>query len=150
MPNDTRKSRLKKKSVLKAIAWLPAMVAWPVLIGVIEGWTRRYGIDTDSLYYLVFFRHAKWLNLIGWIIITYLCIGKKSAVALVVLSVVVYVSPLGMSSFRDCGSIPDWKCRWTCKSAEELIELGIGHRYISNAFWQDNPDVVKAGGFCGY
>ena len=107
-------------------------------------------LDLDSFYF-VWLSASIWLDLIGWIIITYLCIGKKSAAALVLIYVTFYISPLQMyalTSQRDCGPIPDWKCRWTCKSTDELIDLGIGHPYVSTAFWWDNPDVIKAGGFC--
>ena len=78
--------------------------------------------------------------------------GKREGfLFLVLVWLVFYISPLPMylgSSDWDCGSIPVWKCRWTCKSTSELIDLGIGYPYISNSFWWDNPDVIKAGGFC--
>jgi hypothetical protein len=141
MPNQIKKSRLKKTSVLKAIAWLPAMVAWPVFLLYLSVWVNLTSAATA------------WLLLIpiGWIVITYLCIGNKSAVALVLFFAAFYISPLPMYNLKaglDCGSIPDWKCRWTCKSRVELIDLGIGHHDISNDFWYDNPDITKVGGFC--
>jgi len=132
------------------------MIGWPMLLVAIgmsidkprDAVTGR--LDLDSFYF-VWLSASIWLDLIGWIIITYLCIGKKSAAVLVLIYVVFYISPLQMyvlTSQRDCGPIPDWKCRWTCKSTDELIDLGIGHPYVSTAFWWNNPDVIKAGGFC--
>ena len=141
MPNQIKKRRLKKTSVLKAIAWLPAIVAWPVLFLYLVDWVNPTSAATA------------WLLLIplGWIVITYLCIRMKGVVALALFIAVFYISPFPMYFTKgglDCGSIPDWKCRWTCKSRVELIDLGIGHHDISNDFWYDNPDITKVGGFC--
>ena len=128
------------------------MAGWPLLLLTIGGWFHKDslnettgGIDLDSFYYSVWLPALIWLFMAGWIIITYLCIGKKNVVALILVCVAIYVSPLPMYAASDweCGPIPEWKCRWTCKSVEELKELGIGHDY-----WAGNPDVIKAGGLC--
>ena len=126
------------------------MIGWPMLLVKIQSWfgdpwdpvTNSLNLDS---FYFVWVSASIWLGLVGWIFITYLCIGKKSAIVLVMIYVAIYVSPLPMylASDWDCGPIPEWKCRWTCKSIEELTELGISHDY-----WAGNPDVIKAGGFC--
>ena len=142
---------------MRAILWIVLMIGWPVLLAMIGMWIGKPSdpvtgrLDFDAFYFAYWLPTSIWLDLGGWIIITYLCIGKKSAAALVLIYFVVYISPLQMYAFtsqRDCGPIPDWKCRWTCKSTAELIDLGIGHPYVSSAFWWDNPDVIKAGGLC--
>ena len=133
------------------------MIGCPFLVLTIGDWfgtprdetTGR--LDRDSFYFLVWLRAQNWLIVVGWIIVTYLYIGRKSGILLALISVIFYISPLPMylfSSDWDCGSIPVWKCRWTCKSTAELIDLGIGHPYVSSAFWWNNPDVIKAGGLC--
>ena len=103
----------------------------------------------------------------GWVIITYFCIGKKSSAVVVSIYFVIYVSPLPLvfSVYHDCG--PDvslWKCRWTCKSAEELKTLDVVDEYFvyrtsaldrfshmpieDFSALADMEKVYAAGGFC--
>ena len=142
---------------MRAVLWVVLMIGWPLLVLTIGDWfvepqyelTGR--LDRDSFYSVVWLPASRFLVVAGWMFITYFCIGKKSAVVLALVWLVFYISPLPMylgSSHWDCGSIPVWKCRWTCKSTSELIDLGIGYPYISNTFWWGNPDVIKAGGLC--
>ena len=86
-----------------------------------------------------------WLLLGGWALITYFGIGWIS-VTVLVLVVGIYVSPIPMwvKWDVDCGSIPAWKCRWTCKDFQELKDLGAD-------YYGNDPDfarVEEAGGLC--
>ena len=86
-----------------------------------------------------------WLLLGGWALITYFGIGWIS-VTVLVLVVGIYVSPIPMwvKWDVDCGSIPAWKCRWTCKDFQELKDLGANYH-------GNDPDfarVMEVGGLC--
>jgi hypothetical protein len=139
---------------VRGILWIVLMIGWPLLLVEIATLFDQL-LDSDSSSFNIGFAGVVIVRggmLIGWVAITYLFIGKKSAIGLVLFFVVFYISPLPLrigSNEPDCGPIPDWKCRWTCKSKRELMELGIGHPYVSTAFWRDNPEVIKAGGLCG-
>ena len=68
------------------------------------------------------------------------------SVTVFVLVVGIYVSPIPMwiKWDLDCGSIPAWKCRWTCKDFQELKDLGADYH-------RNDPDfarVMEIGGLC--
>ena len=86
-----------------------------------------------------------WLLLGGWALITYFGIGWIS-VTVLVLVVGIYVSPIPMwvKWDVDCGSIPAWKCRWTCKDFKELKDLGADYHGNDPDFAQ----VEEVGGLC--
>ena len=78
-------------------------------------------------------------------LITYFGIGWIS-VTVLVLVVGIYVSPIPMwvKWDVDCGSIPAWKCRWTCKDFKELKDLGADYHGNDPDFAQ----VEEVGGLC--
>jgi len=130
----------------RGILWIVLMIGWPLLLTEITILVDEL-LDRRPPQFIL-----RVSVLIGWVAITYLFIGKKSAIGFALFVVVFYISPLPLrigSNEPDCGTIPDWKCRWTCKTRGELMDLGIGHPYVSTAFWRDNPEVQKAGGLCG-
>ena len=168
MPNQTKWNHLKNSPVVKAIVWVVAMAGWPFLFLEIIDWfddysyflnetTGRYELDFFSFLYAIRRPAAISLLMAGWIIITYLCIGKKSSATVVVIYFAIYVSPLPMylTSKWDCGPIPEWKCRWTCKTVQELKNLGA----VDDNFYvrdygpigyggNDMRKVYGAGGLC--
>ena len=153
MPNQTKWNHLKNDPGGKAIVWVFVIVGWPLLLFTIGDGFRPDVVDLNAFYYAFWLSASFWLILGGWVIITYLCIGKKSSAAVVLIYFAIYVSPLPMyflASDWDCGPISSWECRWTCKTAQELKNLGAVDDNFSVYDYGGNDirKVYDAGGLC--
>ena len=156
---------MKNNLMVRVIVWVFAMVGWPAFFMAVE---PVLDVAPDR-YQPMIGLSVVFLILGGWVIITYFCIGKKSSAVVVSIYFVIYVSPLPLFSsvYSDCG--PDvslWKCRWTCKSAEELWTLGVVDEYFvyrtsaldrfsympieDFSALADMDKVYAAGGFCEF